>query len=109
MILGLAEATAALSSGILLHYTSDITAPLCFGGICFLFNIAYRLLGAGDGGFLSMFALFISVLGIGGVVNMSYLLIELRVPPESLGASMVILITLSIFVSGCAPFLAYLP
>lgn len=109
IILGLAEATAALSSGFVLQYASDITAALFFCGTCFVFNIAYRVLGAGDGGLLSMFALFKSILGIGGVVNISYLLIELRVPPENLGASMVILLTLSIFVSGCAPNLAYLP
>jgi hypothetical protein len=109
IILGFAEAFASLSSGILLQYTSDVVAALAFCGTCFIFNIVYRMLGAGSGGVLSMIALFKSIVGIGGIVNMSYLLIELRVPPESVGASMVILITLSIFVSGCAPNLAYLP
>jgi hypothetical protein len=52
--------------------------------------------------------LFFSVLGIGGIVNTNYLLLELRVPPEKLGASMVILLTICMFVSSVAPQLSYL-
>ena len=109
IVLGLAESFASISSGLILQFTTDKTASISFCGICFVFNIVYRLLGAGEGGLLSMLALFKSIVGIGGLVNISYLLIELHVPPESLGASMVILITLSIFVSGCTPNIAYLP
>lgn len=109
IICGFAESVASLSSGVLLHYMSDVSASLLLCSVCFVFNIIYRLLGAGEAGGLGMIALFLSIVGIGGIVNTSYLLIELRVPPESLGASMVILLTLCIFVSGCAPNLAYMP
>ena len=78
-------------------------------GTCFIFNIVFRSLGAGDGGILAMIALWFSIVGVGGLVNTNYLLIELRVPPEHLGSSMVILLTLCIFFNGFAPNLAYLP
>ena len=53
-------------------------------GTCFIFNIVFRSLGAGDGGILAMIALWFSIVGVGGLVNTNYLLIELRVPPEHL-------------------------
>lgn len=88
---------------------TDKKASILLCATCFVFSILYRVLGAGDGGIVSMVALFFSIVGVGGLVNANYLLIELRVPPETLGASMVILLTLCVFICGCAPNLAYLP
>lgn len=88
---------------------TDKKASILLSATCFIFSILYRVLGAGDGGIIAMVALFLSIVGVGGLVNANYLLIELRVPPETLGASMVILLTLCVFISGCAPNLAYLP
>jgi hypothetical protein len=56
-----------------------------------------------------MIALGVAIIGIGGLVNATYIIIEMRVPPEQLGASIVIIMTMSIFCCGCAPNLAFLP
>ena len=42
-------------------------------------------------------------------MNTNYILMETRLPPESLGGSMVILMTICITGSSIAPQLAYLP
>jgi hypothetical protein len=42
-------------------------------------NITYRLLGAGEGGTPALIILFISVLGAGGLINISYVLLEGRI------------------------------
>jgi len=109
MICGFAEAFSSLFSAFLMKWMTDIHASLLLTAICFVFNILYRLLGAGDGGLISMIALWFSILGVGGLVNTNYILIEMRIPPENLGATLVIMLTLCIFLSGCAPNLAYLP
>lgn len=56
-----------------------------------------------------MLVLGLAIIGIGGLVNAIYIIIEMRVPPEHLGASIVIIMTITIFCSGCAPNLAFLP
>ena len=77
--------------------------------MCFGCNIIYRLLGAGDSGFIGMCVLFCGVLGIGGLVNAMYIVLELRVPPESIGAVLVITMSFYNALSSLAPTLAYLP
>ncbi len=62
---------------------SDSKTAILMNMCCFVFNIVYRLLGAGDGGILAIIALFIAILGVGGLANSTYLLIEMRVKPES--------------------------
>jgi len=109
MILGLAESTASIAFGFLLRWMSDKNASLLLTMLCALFNILYRVLGAGEGGILAMICLGISILGIGGLVNAIYIVIEMRVPPEKLGANITLVLTVSIICSGAAPNLAFLP
>lgn len=45
--------------------------------------------------------------GASGMVNLVYLMIELRVPPEALGSSVVIVITAAVFFASLTPFVAY--
>ena len=59
------------------------------------------------GGFPAYLALFLGVYGASGMVNLVYLMIELRVPPEALGSSVVIVITAAVFFASLTPFVAY--
>lgn len=75
-------------------------------GLCamyFGFQILYQQLGAGFGGFQSKIALFFAIIGVGGLVNLNYILMELRLPPETLGASMVIMLTIVITTCSLSP------
>jgi hypothetical protein len=69
--------------------------------------LSFFLLGEGEGGLPAYFALFLGVYGASGMVNVIYLLIELRVPPDALGSSVVIVITAAVFVASLTPFVAY--
>jgi len=109
MILGLAESTASLAFGFLLRWMSDKNASALLAIICAVFNIFYRMLGAGEGGIPAMICLGISILGIGGLENAVYIAIEMRVPPEKLGANIILIKTVSILCAGGAPNLAFLP
>lgn len=91
MICGLAETVACILFGFLMTVMSDSKTAILMNACCLIFNIIYRLLGAGNGGALSILALFIAILGVGGLGNSTYLLIEMRVAPESQGAAMIIM------------------
>lgn len=109
MILGLAECIASLAFGFLLRWMSDTNAAAVLAVVCGVFNILYRMLGAGEGGIPAMICLGIAILGIGGLVNAIYIAIEMRVPPEKLGGNLVLVMTCSAFLAGAAPNMAFLP
>lgn len=109
MICGLAEAVSSLVTGLMMKYMTDAQTSFIMAIMNVVFCILYRLLGAGDGGIPAMICLWLGILGVGGLVNSAYVLIEMRVPPQRQGSSLVIILTLSIFMSGTAPNLAYLP
>jgi predicted tellurium resistance membrane protein TerC len=52
-------------------------------------------------------SIFGSVVGVGSGVNIVYIMIEHRVPVQKLGASIVLVISASIFVSTFAPYAAF--
>ena len=62
---------------------SEAKSMLLFCFVCFICNILYRVLGAGDGGIIAMMVLCFSIIGIGGLVNAMYILVEFQVPPET--------------------------
>jgi hypothetical protein len=109
MVCGSAECIASLLVGVIMMYLNDLHSCFISCLLCFGCNVIYRLMGAGDSGFLGLCVLFCSVLGIGALVNAMYIVIELRVPAKSLGAAMVIMMTGVNIISGFAPTLAYLP
>ena len=76
--------------------------------IALIFYCAYYLLGEGTGGLLAQSALFFSVFGLGAMISMCYLLVELRVPPSSYGSTMVFLLTISILVTISSPIVAHM-
>ena len=76
--------------------------------VCGSCNVLYKLLGAGEGGTLAMIALWFAIFGIGSLVNAGYILIEMRVPPEQIGASIVIIMTVGNLLYSIAPNLAFL-
>jgi hypothetical protein len=75
MICGTGECLAALFCGGTLKFYSDRVSFLIFAFLCLMGNIGYQLSGAGEGGLLSKCILFVSILGIGGNVNTTYLLL----------------------------------
>jgi len=107
IVFGLAEAVAALLSGYLCTYMKDSSAYLLMAAICFVSNVCFYLLADESG--LATFLLFMSVFGMGAMLNIFYLMIEIRVPPETLGSSMVLVNTISVAVASATPLAAYAP
>ena len=107
MIFGLSETFAAVFVAWLMNYMDDRQACLICSAFCFVCNIIYRLLGAGD--WIAMLFLFFAIFGVGGLINTCYILIEMRVPPETLGANMVMSQTIAVILCSFSPYFSYLP
>ena len=70
----------------------------------------YYFVGGGEtGGIISLLAIYGTMLGVGSNINIVYIMIELRVPPEKLGASIVVVITGSVLYSTFASMAGYSP
>lgn len=108
MICGFAEGFACLTFGYMLKWISDVRGSIFMILLCGCCNILYKLLGAGEGGTLAMVVLWFAIFGIGSLVNAAYIMIEMRVPPEQLGASVVIIMTVGNLIFSIAPNLAFL-
>ena len=100
MIFSLSETIVAVFFAWLMNYMDDRQA-------CFVCNIIYRLLGAGDG--IALLFLFFAIFGVGGLVNTCYILIEIRVPPETLGTNMVMSQIIAVVLCSFSPYFSYLP
>jgi hypothetical protein len=48
-------------------------------------------------------------MGFGSALNIVFIMIELRMPTDRLGSSMVIVVTSAVFYSSLASYVAYLP
>jgi predicted MFS family arabinose efflux permease len=107
IVFGLAEAVAALLSGYLCTYMKDSSAFLWMAALCFTSNVCFYLLA--DESVVATFLLFMSVFGMGAMLNIFYLMIEIRVPPETLGSSIVLVNTISVAVASATPLAAYAP
>ena len=77
--------------------------------VCLITNTAMQYVDLAAGGLLPKSLLFIAIMGVGGMINMIYLLIEPRIAPERIGAAMVLLMTIANITSVGAPQIAYLP
>ena len=108
LIFGLAQSVAALSCGYICKYMSDKSAYVSMAAIALICYLAYYLLGEGTGGLMAQISLFFSVFGLGAMVSLCYLLIELRVPPSSYGSTMVFLLTCAIFCTISSPIVAHM-
>lgn len=109
MICGCSEIMACFCAGYILRYVSEISACLTYVFMCAGCNILYMMLGAGHGGSIAMVVLWVALFAMGSLYNAIYILVELRVPPENLGSSLCIVLTVSHFFWALAPNIAYLP
>ena len=76
---------------------------------CIVCNVVFYIFVESAGVVVAYMALYFSVFGLESVTNILYLQIELRVPPESLSSSLVIVMTSSVFFSSLAPLFTLLP
>lgn len=107
-LFGLAESCSSVVSGVLCTYLKDKYTMMA-AQVLFLtsFSVFYFLCGGQFGSTLSLVTIFVQVLGCGSTINITYLLIELRVPAAKLGSSIVVVVTAAMFVSTFASFAAY--
>jgi hypothetical protein len=99
-IVSLAEAIACFTSGLIVRLIKDSTAVIAGCIIGTISASAYYAIGGGESGILGAFLLFIEVFAIGAIVNLTYVLAELRVPAESFGSTTVLCVTLALIFSG---------
>jgi hypothetical protein len=107
-VYGIAEAVASFAIGFLCKFAPDNLVFIGLTTVCLISNVAYYFLGGGHGGPFALMFYFLIVFSIGGMMTCILILIELRVPGESLAASMVIIYTSSVFLSAISPTIAYL-
>ena len=105
IILGSAESIAGVLSGYLLGRFPDgkVFQALCLQA-CF-FNLLFY---AVPEGYMRYFCFFMSTFGIVGQFNSITIVAEMRIPPENLGAAMVIIITVGTVVSASCAFITQL-
>lgn len=80
IVLGVGELSSCLLSGWLLEKIKDKNISLGSAAICAVSNILFYLSDPSKGGFLTTFLLLMAVMGVGGMVNLNYFLMESRVP-----------------------------
>jgi len=108
MIYGISEAIAAMSVGFICKFAPDNFVFIGLASMCFVSNVGYFFLGGSQGGGAVAFIFyFFVVFSIGGMITTTMILIELRVPPESLASSLVLIFTISITFCSIAPTVAY--
>jgi hypothetical protein len=67
IILGVSETLSSFVTGYILNFCDDRQAGILLSTLCIVFNLAYRVLGAGNGGITSLGCLFLAVGGLGGL------------------------------------------
>jgi hypothetical protein len=68
---------------------------------------AFYFSGGMETGFFGACLLFTEVFTVGAMLSLTFVLVELRVPAESLGSTTVLCVTLALIVSGLSQFFAY--
>jgi hypothetical protein len=106
VVFGVAEACSCLTSGLIVRSIKDSTAVVIF---CFTGSVAaityYWMKGAAVGE-LGSIALFIEVFSTGAIISLTYVLVELRVPPESFAPTTVLCVTAALLCSALAQLVA---
>ena len=106
MVLGIAESTAGIYSGVITQYIGHKTTFNIFGiigisSICLLYQYKDFLLQRHD--FLGLMLYYIGMVGWGGAYNMLYLVAENETPPEMLGATFSLGLSLGLLSASLAP------
>lgn len=108
MTFGLAEAIACLASAYICRKFKDTTVFIfnCALGIVSM-SIYFFICDAKTDGPLSILMFFLGTFGCGSNINIMYLMIELRVPAEKLGSSIVVVFTGAVFINTFSASVAY--
>lgn len=90
-VLGLADATASIYSGLMTYRVGEDTtfklfAVIAAGAISVVYYFSDVLLASG-GGLLGYLIYYLGMVGWGGCYNVLYLIAEKETPPEMLGAT----------------------
>ena len=106
MVLGIAESTAGIYSGVITQYIGHKTTFNIFGiiGITLIFLLYLFkdfLLKKHD--FLGLIIYYFGMVGWGGAYNMMYLVAENETPPEMLGATFSLGLSLGLLSASLAP------
>ena len=92
ILLALAEAAAAIVTGIGLNHMRDVNVVRLCAITAVIFNTMYYYFASPDHALLSYIVFFIGMLGQNGPYNVSYVIFELRIPPKNLGSANSIII-----------------
>lgn len=107
---GCADLTAAIFAGVICSIVKDtkaLTGALIFAIVAQC--VFYFICGGQTGGLLAVMSVYCYCVGLGASYCILYLLIQLRVPAEKVGSSLVVVITTAYTVSIAASVIAYLP
>lgn len=109
VIFGIAEASSCLTSGLIVRSMKDSTATVMFCITGSIATLAFYLTGGAETGLLGTVLLFIETFSIGAIVSLTYVLVELRVPPDAFAPTTVLCVTAALMCSSFAQFLACAP
>lgn len=107
---GIADSSAAIFAGVICLLVGETKGFM--GSIIFTIAaqcVFYFICGGQTGGLLAVFSVFSYCVGLGAAYCILYLMINLRVPAEKVGSSLVVVITTAYTVSIAASVIAYLP
>lgn len=100
IIFGIAESFSCLTSGLIVRFIKDSTAVIFFCATGIVSAITFYFTGGMGTGMLGACLLFTEVFSIGALVSLTFVLTELRVPPESFGSTTVLCVTIALIFSG---------
>ena len=103
IVIGAGETFAGILSGFLLSRFKDTHVFFLAAAINGTFMTLFYYMPEG---FPQYVCLFLAVSGIAAKFNTVYVLAELRIPPENIGAALVMMNTIAIICSAVSPFLS---
>ena len=107
ILLSLAEATAAIVTGMGLNHMKDVNVVRLCATASIIFNSMYYYLASPNHPVLTYIVFFIGILGQYGPYNVSYVIFELRIPPKNLGsANSIIILFFGPLAMSAMPFVA---
>ena len=109
MIYGVSQATASFLIGFVCKYAADNLIYISLASVCLVSNVGYYFIDGTENGAISFLFYILIVFCIGGISTTVFILIELRVPPESLASSLVLIFTASVSLCALSPTVAYFP
>jgi hypothetical protein len=106
IVLGLADTCSNALSGYLMQVIQEDNALQLLAAIGLVFNLLLPLTGSSNWSYV---VLFVSILGVGGIMNVMICIVELQIEPQKLGTVLQLLMTAGSMMSGFSMFYALLP